>query len=95
MHFNAISFVKSCVDCGVLSSNTDPPTRYADMRGGQSSRIVAASTPRIRKGWLQHLRSSIMMFISDGRFLLSLPTLRLILSTDPYNTLVLWSYTAR
>ena len=36
-----------------------------------------------------------MMFISDGRFLLSFPTLHLILSTDPYNTLVLWSYTAR
>ena len=57
--------------------------------------MAAASTPRMRKGWLQHLRSSIMMFINDGRFLLSLPTLRLMPQPRPHNTLVLWSYTAR
>ena len=57
--------------------------------------MMDSSAPRMRKGWLQHLRSSIMMFISEGRLLLSLPTLRLTPAHSPYNTLVLWSYTAR
>lgn len=52
---------------------------------------MVCSALRIRNGWLQHLRSSIMMFISDGRFLLSVPMLRVTRGSLPYKMLVLWS----
>ena len=87
---SASSVSSSPFSSGFFSSTlhpVQPPARI--------SLRMDSSAPRMRKGWLQHLRSSIMMFISDGRFLLSLPTLRLTPQPRPYNTLVLWSYTAR
>lgn len=41
----------------------------------QESSITVASTPRIKKGWLQHFLNSIIIFIREGRFLVSVPIL--------------------